>query len=111
MQNSFFKSIKIVRLFIHSLNEIYLGNFPIFRTKLIVDPKLVKIRSGKNKTTFLFLTHFLLNTAVEKVDLEQCTIHNGANCQHKCDKEKDMVCGTDGRTYLNKCYLQVEYCS
>ena len=42
--------------------------------------------------------------------MDECTLPNGATCDHECDKEKDLVCGTDGKTYLNKCFLQVEFC-
>ena len=43
-------------------------------------------------------------------ELAKCSQPHGSACEHKCDKEKDLVCGSDGRTYLNKCFLQVEFC-
>ena len=46
----------------------------------------------------------------KKVDLEECTAYSGSKCENQCTNDHDMVCGDDGRTYLNKCYLQVEYC-
>ena len=48
---------------------------------------------------------------VERVDLSYCTVlTQGVDCKHKCSKNVDLVCGTNGKTYLNKCYLQAEFC-
>jgi len=48
---------------------------------------------------------------VDKVDWSECQYNSGlTNCEHHCDKEPDMVCGNDGRTYINLCYLMVENC-
>ena len=47
---------------------------------------------------------------IAKVDIEECTAYSGSKCEHKCTNDHDMICGDDGRTYLNRCYLQVEHC-
>lgn len=48
---------------------------------------------------------------VDKAEWKVCQVNSGlSSCDHHCDKEPDMVCGTDGRTYINHCYLMVENC-
>ena len=70
---------------------------------------IVKLCSKKQVMISLGESTIIFFPDVEKVDLELCSVQN-TKCEHKCDKEKDMVCGTDGRTYLNKCWLQIEFC-
>ena len=38
------------------------------------------------------------------------TIERSAECPSQCSFELDPVCGSDGRTYNNKCHLRVEAC-
>ena len=46
-----------------------------------------------------------------QVDWTDCQYNSGlTNCDHHCDKTPDLVCGNDGRTYINLCYLMVENC-
>ena len=52
-----------------------------------------------------------VSIVILQVDWDVCQYNSGlTNCEHHCDKDPDMVCGTDGRTYINHCYLMVENC-
>lgn len=51
-----------------------------------------------------------ISSEVEAVDDKMCTRARGSYCGNKCSIERDLVCGSDGRTYLNTCILKVETC-
>ncbi|XP_065352950.1 serine protease inhibitor dipetalogastin-like [Cloeon dipterum] len=47
---------------------------------------------------------------VSRTSDQKCQRAQGSNCTHKCNKDSDPVCGSDGKTYHNKCFMMVATC-
>ena len=51
------------------------------------------------------------NDSVTESSWSTCKLSSGlSSCSDQCSEYPDLVCGSDGRTYLNQCYLMVETC-
>lgn len=53
---------------------------------------------------------FRNNRKVLKVDLDKCKARLSKCQKIQCNEEQDLVCGSDARTYINQCQLNLATC-